>query len=84
MVIGAGPAGITLAMELASTGLSIILLESGGIDFDDRAQSLNDGRLTGLEETDLTAARLRLLGGTSNHWGGIASRWTASISNAHR
>lgn len=70
LIVGAGPAGITLAMELLETGLRVILLESGGRDFDDRAQALNDGRLTALETTDLTAARLRLLGGATNHWGG--------------
>ena len=70
LIVGGGPAGITLAMELQSTGARIVVLESGGTDFDERAQLLNDGRLTGLEETDLTAARLRWFGGATNHWGG--------------
>lgn len=70
LIIGAGPAGITLAMELQKTGQRVALLESGGREFDNAVQALNDGVLTGLEETDLTAGRLRLLGGTSNHWGG--------------
>jgi hypothetical protein len=43
--------------------LNVILWESGGEEFDDRAQDLNDGTLTALEQTDLTAARLRMFGG---------------------
>lgn len=70
LIVGSGPAGVTLAMELEKSGLRVILLESGGEDFDDRAQELNDGSLSELETTDLIAGRLRLLGGTSNHWGG--------------
>lgn len=70
LIIGAGPAGITLAVELEKTGRRIVLLESGGREFDASAQALNDGTVTGLDRTDLTAGRLRLLGGTSNHWGG--------------
>lgn len=70
LIVGGGPAGITLALELQANGLKVILLESGGNEFDDRAQDLNEGTLTALEETDLTAARLRMFGGASNHWGG--------------
>ncbi|MEM8616227.1 MAG: FAD-binding protein [Pseudomonadota bacterium] len=70
LIVGGGPAGITLALEMQGSGQKVMLLESGGDDFDERAQDLNEGILTGLEETDLTAARLRLLGGASNHWGG--------------
>ncbi len=70
LIVGGGPAGITLAMELMGSGLRIVLIESGGLDFDDRAQALNDGRLTALDTTDLTAARLRMLGGATSHWGG--------------
>lgn len=70
LIVGAGPAGITLAMELEQLGLNVILVESGGTDFEDRAQELNDGTLSALDTTDLMAGRLRLVGGTSNHWGG--------------
>jgi len=71
IVVGAGPAGITLAHELKDTGLRIALLESGGDDYDDAAQDLNDGVIEGNDdEYDLISSRLRYLGGTSNHWGG--------------
>ncbi len=70
VVIGAGAAGITLANELDGTGLRVALLESGGRAFDPETQALYDGTVTGLEEIDLGAARLRFLGGTTNHWGG--------------
>ncbi len=69
-IIGAGPAGISIAMELAGSGIRVALIESGGEEFDPETQELYDGSVTGLEETDLTASRLRFLGGTSNHWGG--------------
>jgi choline dehydrogenase-like flavoprotein len=71
LIVGGGPAGLTLANELDGTGRRVALLESGGREFDAEAQALNDGRVTGLETIDLAAARLRLLGGTSHHWGGF-------------
>jgi choline dehydrogenase-like flavoprotein len=70
VIAGAGPAGITLALELAEAGLRIALVESGGEDFDPDTQELHDGDVTGNDSFDLTAIRLRMLGGTSNHWGG--------------
>lgn len=70
VVIGAGPAGITLAHELRGTGLRIALLESGGEEYDDAAQALNAGVIEGNDSYDLEFSRLRYLGGTSNHWGG--------------
>jgi choline dehydrogenase-like flavoprotein len=69
-IVGAGPAGVTLATECDRAGLRVALLESGGDGFDPDTQELYDGAVTGLEEVDLTAVRLRMLGGTSNHWGG--------------
>lgn len=70
VIVGAGPAGIALAHELKDAGLRIALLESGGEDYDDAVQDLNDGRLEGNEAFDLFSSRLRYLGGASNHWGG--------------
>ncbi len=71
LIAGAGPAGITLALELRDLGLRIGLLESGGEDFDPDTQFLNDGTVTGHSDgVDLAAIRLRMLGGATNHWGG--------------
>lgn len=71
VIVGAGPAGIAVAQELGSTGLKIALLESGGEEYDDAAQDLNEGLIEGNDdEYDLVSSRLRFLGGTSNHWGG--------------
>lgn len=71
LIVGGGPAGITLATELAETGARIALLESGGDEFDAATQELNDGAVEGNDgELDLTAVRLRMFGGTSNHWSG--------------
>lgn len=69
-VIGGGAAGITLAREFVDTNVSVVLLESGGFEYDDDTQSLYQGKNVGLPYYDLDAARLRYLGGTTNHWAG--------------
>ncbi|MFC5584155.1 GMC oxidoreductase [Nitratireductor kimnyeongensis] len=40
-LVGAGPAGLTLAREFAHTRLKILLVESGGVEFDPEVQLLN-------------------------------------------
>lgn len=69
-IIGAGPAGMTVAHKLRDRNLSIVVLDSGLRDLDERAQRLNEGSSTGLEYYHLDSARLRMLGGSSNHWEG--------------
>jgi choline dehydrogenase-like flavoprotein len=69
-VIGAGPAGITLARRLAARGFSVALMEAGGLEFSDRSQEIYQGEVVGLDYYPLDVARLRYFGGTSNHWGG--------------
>ena len=69
-IIGGGPAGISLALALADSGHDILLLESGGLVFDARTQSLYAGAQTGVPYTALDGGRLRFLGGSTNHWGG--------------
>lgn len=75
LVIGGGPAGITLALELAPTKKRILLLESGGLEFDHYAHALSrgeaSGTLLGRASEYLQGSRLRYLGGATNHWGGI-------------
>ncbi len=70
LIIGAGPAGITIAQNLAGSAIRITLLESGGEGYDYDAQDLNRGAITGIPAVPLDASRLRLFGGTSNHWAG--------------
>lgn len=69
-IIGAGAAGITLARELKNSDKRIIVLESGGFEYDKRTQSLYKGENIGLPSFDLHVNRLRYFGGTTNHWAG--------------
>ena len=69
-IIGGGPAGISLALALANTKLNIVLLESGGMNFDPKVQNMYTGAETGVRYIALDAGRLRFLGGSTNHWGG--------------
>lgn len=71
-VIGAGPAGLTLAREFASSGLEIVILESGGDGSDPTAdaaaQELSHGETTGDVYSTLREIRRRGLGGTAALW----------------
>ncbi|UWQ21568.1 GMC oxidoreductase [Jannaschia sp. W003] len=69
-IVGGGPAGITLALELADGPLKVVLLESGGMAYDDATQELYAGPNLGFQYDPLDEARLRFLGGSSNHWAG--------------
>lgn len=68
-IVGAGAAGLTIARELARSRLDIVLLESGGFEFDSNVQALYEGESVGLRY-DVTGTRARFFGGTTNHWGG--------------
>jgi choline dehydrogenase-like flavoprotein len=70
-IIGAGAAGITLARQFVGRSTQVIVLESGGTEFDARTQALAQGECVGLPYFPLEASRLRRLGGTTNHWGGV-------------
>lgn len=69
-IIGAGAAGITLARALKNNGQDILLIESGGRDYEDRIQNLADGHNRGFDYYDLKDSRLRFFGGTTAIWGG--------------
>lgn len=68
-VIGGGPAGITVALRLAAGGKRVVLVEGGDVEYSERSQSLYQCRSTG-REAYVDTKRLRMLGGTSNHWAG--------------
>lgn len=69
-VIGAGPAGITLARRAAAQGLEVALLEGGDREITAESQALYEGEVVGRDYWPLDVARLRYLGGSSGHWGG--------------
>lgn len=76
-VIGSGPAGLTLAMELASRSVDVVVLESGERDVTETTRDLDLGTVVGQRlhfsgwEFDTTQMRLRALGGASGHWTGM-------------
>lgn len=72
-IIGAGAAGISMAMELDKLGRSVLLVESGNFEFDQETQALNEGHSIGQPYYPLQSSRLRFFGGTTNHWTGQCS-----------
>jgi choline dehydrogenase-like flavoprotein len=69
-IIGAGAAGIALAREFSDASFRVVLLESGGMEYEPETEQLYDGASIGRAFQDLTSCRLRYFGGTTNHWGG--------------
>jgi choline dehydrogenase-like flavoprotein len=69
-IVGAGAAGITLALALESTNKNILVLESGGLTPEAGPQELARGQSVGQKYVPLESARLRCLGGSTMHWGG--------------
>lgn len=71
VVVGAGPAGIVIALELASTGLDVILVESGGPGFSEETQQLGDAAHWNPDiHAPMSECTRRIIGGASTIWGG--------------
>jgi choline dehydrogenase-like flavoprotein len=68
-VIGAGPAGITVAHALRNRPFRVLLVEAGGFEYDGEVQELYRAE-TGDLPYELMDMRVRYFGGSSNHWGG--------------
>lgn len=72
-IIGAGAAGISVALEWMNTPYQVALLEGGGFDYEERMQELFKGKSTGQPYYPLQSTRLHYFGGTTGHWGGMCS-----------
>jgi choline dehydrogenase-like flavoprotein len=70
-IVGSGPAGMTVALELERRGLRVLVLEAGGTHYDPTSQAMFEGTLIGDRLFDMGVNRLRYFGGSSNHWGGF-------------
>lgn len=69
-IIGAGAAGVTLARRLVSRHCRVLLVESGGTDYEAEVATLAAGDITGAPYYELENARLRFFGGSTAIWGG--------------
>ena len=67
-IVGAGPAGLTLALELAATGATILVLESGSQGWTWRGKQLTRGENVNPHYYRLEWTRLRTFGGSSWAW----------------
>lgn len=69
-IVGSGAAGQAAARRLLAGGHSVVLIESGGPDYDAAAADLNRGDIVGQDYHPLEHSRLRFFGGTTAIWGG--------------
>src|SRR4030095_13090296 len=76
-IVGAGAAGISMALDWINTPYNVILLEGGGFGYDERVQQLYDGKTTGQRYYPLQSSRLHFFGGTTGHWAGFCSNFDA-------
>ena len=67
-IVGAGVAGLTLAMEFRKAQFKTCIIESGGDKADKETQALYWGENVGIPYYSLDTARARFLGGSSHYW----------------
>lgn len=69
-IVGSGPAGLSIADRLRSSGLSVCVVEAGASQPDVHTQQLYRGDIAGRRYFALDSCRFRMFGGSSNRWGG--------------
>lgn len=70
-VVGAGAAGIVLAVELARLGKRVALLEAGGREIEEESQELYRSEVSPAHQhRGIHTGRFRVHGGTTRKWGG--------------
>jgi choline dehydrogenase-like flavoprotein len=70
-IVGAGAAGITMALELSQTGIEVVLLEAGGVEPEASTQDLYAGSVTDANmHSPPIRYRQRVFGGSTTIWGG--------------
>jgi choline dehydrogenase-like flavoprotein len=75
-IVGAGPAGLAVALEMLGSGHDVVVLAGGGLEPDADAQALYSGEqaATSHDYFDLAGCRARRFGGTSTMWSGRCAR----------
>ena len=70
IIVGSGPAAITMALELEKNNIESLIIEAGEEKYSYNSQQNYEGEIVGDKISALTYNRLRQFGGTSGHWGG--------------
>lgn len=72
-IIGAGAAGISMALDWIGSNQRVILLEGGGFEIEAELQDLYHGESIGQRYYPLQSSRLHYFGGTTGHWAGYCA-----------
>ncbi|WP_425083524.1 GMC oxidoreductase [Ruegeria profundi] len=70
IIVGSGPAGMTLGCSLLEKKIPCLILEAGDRDYESDIQDDYIGETSGDIYHSLDITRLRQFGGSSNHWSG--------------
>ncbi len=71
VIVGSGPAGVSIAQEFLGSQVQVCLIESGGFEEEDDTQALYDIESVGAPRVmDQRLVRNRILGGSSHTWYG--------------
>jgi len=70
-IVGAGPAGLSIAHKFINANYSVLVIESGGENPEVEYQELNSGSNSGERFLDVKNSRLRCFGGASRLWAGV-------------
>jgi choline dehydrogenase-like flavoprotein len=69
-IVGAGAAGISLALQFEKTSLRVCVLEAGGSSYEPLTQRLFEGEVVAARYPPLRDTRLAAFGGSTNVWAG--------------
>jgi choline dehydrogenase-like flavoprotein len=69
-IVGAGPAGLSIAHSFIGSKLTVCIIEGGGLDGEERSQDLYNGISIGNPAFNPGTSRMRAFGGSCNLWGG--------------
>jgi choline dehydrogenase-like flavoprotein len=69
LLVGAGVAGLVIADRFRGAGYTVDILESGGINYEQASQDLNDAEMAGKYHAGTTDGRFRMYGGSTSRGG---------------